>query len=51
LEDLRSHRPKLVVDLSKHARLFDVTLPAGQVKSELALIEAALERMQTLRQG
>jgi hypothetical protein len=30
---------------------FDVTLPAGQIKTELALIEAALQRLQSLQQG
>lgn len=45
LENLRDHRQKLLVDLAKHAGSFDVKLPAGQIKDELALIEAALERL------
>ncbi len=51
LEELRSHRQKLLVDLAKHVDHFHVTLPAGQIKTELALIETALERLQNLQQG
>lgn len=51
LEELRSHRQKLLVNLAKHVDHFDVTLPAGQIKTELALIEAALQRLQSLQQG
>ena len=45
LEELRSHRQKLLIDLTKHVGSYDVTRPAGQIRNELALIEAALERL------
>jgi hypothetical protein len=51
LEELRSHWQKLQADLAKHASQFEVKMPAGQIKSELALIEAALARLDRLQQG
>jgi hypothetical protein len=49
LQDLRSHRQKLLIELSERANHSDVQLPAGQIKDELALIEAGLERLGSVR--
>jgi hypothetical protein len=44
LEDLRTHRQKLAVDLKGRAG-YDFSLPIDQVEQELAAIEAGLVRL------
>jgi hypothetical protein len=44
LEDLRTHRQKLSVDLKGRAG-YDFSLPIGQIDKEFAVIEAGLDRL------
>jgi hypothetical protein len=47
LEDLRTHRRKLAVDLKGRGGPYDFSIPIGQIDEEIAVIEAGLERLNT----
>jgi hypothetical protein len=44
LDDLRTHRQKLAVDLKGRSG-YDFSLPIGQIDEEIAVIEAGLDRL------
>jgi hypothetical protein len=45
LEDLRSHRQRLSVDLKARTTDYDLSRPIAQIDEEIAVIDAAIERL------
>jgi hypothetical protein len=43
LEDLMKHRQRIAVDLAAHG---DFDVPLGQIKDEIAVIEAGMQKLQ-----
>jgi hypothetical protein len=45
LEDLRSHRQRLIFDLKAQTTDYDLSRPIAQIDEEIAIIDAGIERL------